>query len=780
MSKRIRSITLESFKGATNPVTIDFDPSKPTVLIFGENGTGKSTIVDGIDFVCNEEYGSIDDRSVSGSKADLLASLGDNIANLKITLDYAGDTWSGTIGHGKRPSSSGGTGDKPKAKILRRNEILQIVDGQPKERYEALRSFIEVPSTENNEKTLREAIRTIEDKLNEAVRSSGQADTHLKDLWVAEGMPGEDYTKWGMSTSAADVSSLKATAEHLGTIISKMGNCLSAYDSLLQAKSSATESEDSFKKAHEAFEAIEEGIKGYEKDIIDVLQEAKKFISKYPAIDSCPVCEKTNTSDELLKKLDDRLNKMGDIIKAKSSLESAKKNFESKKQIQTTREKDWVDRVKELAIISRDSSIPEIASLEINWDSFAPFFNEIENSEVRLKLATQLYNQLLSCKGSLEEGKRRLDKEINQHNAIRTYYETIQKKEKQAVKFQGQLKKLKQLHELMEKERKAYVENELSSISGEVDSLYVKVHPNEGLGKVKFSLDPKFIGSMEFTGEFQGRPDIQPQAYYSESHLDTLGICVFLALAKKYSDENAIVVLDDVITSIDQAHMTRFMQMLHDEAASFNQMIITTHYRPWKDRYKYSGGPSGEVQLIELLHWSHPRGIRHTKAKLSVEELNEYLEEEKYDRQVVSSKAGILLEGLIDHIALCYGCRLPRKAVPDYTLGELVDSINKKLKGSLRIQKAQEDGKAAEITLESLLDEIASLTWIRNKVGCHFNVSGMDISDTDVKHFGALTVGLANVLICANCGELPHRNQSGSFWQCKCGKNIMHPLMMPT
>ena len=73
---------------------------------------------------------------------------------------------------------------------------------------------------------------------------------------------------------------------------------------------------------------------------------------------------------------------------------------------------------------------------------------------------------------------------------------------------------------------------------------------------------------------------------------------MFLALAKHFIDANTVVVLDDVVTSIDQAHMERFMNLLHDEAANFNQLIITTHYRPWRDRYRYAKGPAANVQLI--------------------------------------------------------------------------------------------------------------------------------------------------------------------------------------
>jgi len=180
--------------------------------------------------------------------------------------------------------------------------------------------------------------------------------------------------------------------------------------------------------------------------------------------------------------------------------------------------------------------------------------------------------------------------------------------------------------------------------------------------------------------------------------------------------------------------MTRFIDMLHDEADNFNQLIITTHYRPWKDRYKYYGGPTANVQLIELLHWSHPRGIRHTKAKLSVEELENYLHDDKFERNIVANKAGILLEGLIDHIALRYNCKLPRRAEPNYTLGDLLSSVESKLKKALSVHKRQKDGTFIPSSQEPILEKIKALSWIRNEVGCHLRLDN-NTSDIEVKKF---------------------------------------------
>jgi predicted ATP-binding protein involved in virulence len=60
---KLKSITLSDFRGATQLTTISFG-EEPISLIFGENGTGKSTIIDAFDLVCNEKIGSLADYSM--------------------------------------------------------------------------------------------------------------------------------------------------------------------------------------------------------------------------------------------------------------------------------------------------------------------------------------------------------------------------------------------------------------------------------------------------------------------------------------------------------------------------------------------------------------------------------------------------------------------------------------------------------------------------------------------------------------------------------------------
>jgi hypothetical protein len=257
-------------------------------------------------------------------------------------------------------------------------------------------------------------------------------------------------------------------------------------------------------------------------------------------------------------------------------------------------------------------------------------------------------------------------------------------------------------------------------------------------------------------------------------------VCIFLALVKHFKDSDTVVVLDDVVTSADQAHMERFIRVLHDEAIHFNQLIITTHYRPGRDKYVFARGPAANIQLLELPHWSLSRRIRHSRTKLSAEELLDHTKAEPIDRQIVASKAGILLESLLDHIALLYRCRLPRQTEPNYSLGELMDCMGKRLRKAISIQQIADDGSLGSVlALQPILEVLGGMTWIRNQVGCHWNVAGMSVPDNEVALLAERTIQLAEALVCDDCGELARRDNSGTYWECRCGRKRLSPLTNP-
>jgi hypothetical protein len=426
------------------------------------------------------------------------------------------------------------------------------------------------------------------------------------------------------------------------------------------------------------------------------------------------------------------------------------------------------------------SALAHISALNIKWDNFNELLN-IRDNTVQIEQNAREFSKVTQpCRQPLSEQKRSAQKSIDQRNAVKGHWGTHKEKLQSAFELEQLLKKIETALEIVSRQRKDYVEEVLAAISDEVERLYTSLHPGEGIGKVRFYLKPKAIGSLELDAQFQQIPDVPPQAYYSESHLDTLGICVFLALSKHFVTEDTIIILDDVVTSVDGPHLDRFMKLLHAESGNFNQVIVTTHYRRWRDSYRWAKGPTANTQVIELGPWTLLNGLQLGQFVSALDELKFALPQPAWDRQAIASKAGIVLESLLDFITLKYRCSVPRNARNEYTLGDLAHGIDSKLSKILCCRAPSKGGATkADIALKPLIDSATSAQWIRNCVGCHLHALGSEISDGDVRVLAQNVIALADSMICESCGMLPTRNTSGSFWQCNCGSLELHPLVRP-
>lgn len=89
--QRIRRLGITAFRGAIRPMQIRFRADQPIALIYGENGTGKSTIADAIDFVCNNELGSVHLRS--GTKPAHVVAATAAASDLRVELVVENHTW---------------------------------------------------------------------------------------------------------------------------------------------------------------------------------------------------------------------------------------------------------------------------------------------------------------------------------------------------------------------------------------------------------------------------------------------------------------------------------------------------------------------------------------------------------------------------------------------------------------------------------------------------------------------------------------------------------------
>jgi len=779
MKMPLQQLSVRGFRGATQLVDIAFE-DKPVVMIFGENGTGKTTIVDAIDFVCNEHAGALEGRQSTPVK-DYLPALGSKSSELQVELKWSSSTFKATLLGAK--AKVVGPASRPNAKILRRAQILEIVDAQPAKRYEAFSRFVAVPNVERSESSLRDADRTAKSDFDIAAQNVNNAREELARLYKEAGSPKPDLKTWAKCKNDTDPKDLSARVSHIDALVALVNSATGTLGTLNQMKQQASSDLEAVQSLTIDLQAAEQASDEAKSDLLTLLDFAERYLTVHDDAEQCPVCEQGIMRAQLLIRIAARKASGAQVAEANRKLGLAKKEEERAQNLLENEEKRFLAASAALANGFRGSQLVLIRNGSIEWDRFASFLGDQvpPRTPESLALAADLLARCATFDGALRSERDTVSKEIENLRAIKLQYTAALKSAKQAKQLESLSRRLSALLSIVERERKKFVDDALDSIRKRVDTLYSKLHIGENIGDIKLQLDPNRRGSLNVSSRFESERDVPPQAYYSEAHLDTLGICIFIALAEQDSSDNTLLVLDDVLTSADEAHIQRFIAMMHDEVKL--PVLITTHYRPWRDKYRYAKGPVANVQLVELLSWSKSRGIRHTKTKLEVDTLRDLLAIEPIDRQGVASKSGVLLEAALREVCLLYRCKLPLDPDGRHTLGDYLAGLDPKLRAAMKCVSVNQTGSATpgpEVTtaLKQLLEAIEATTIVRNLVGAHFNPQGMNLTDGEVREVAVATLALLDALVCKSCGELPRRNQ-GSHFTCGCKAQQLHPLTIP-
>jgi energy-coupling factor transporter ATP-binding protein EcfA2 len=120
-------------------------------------------------------------------------------------------------------------------------------------------------------------------------------------------------------------------------------------------------------------------------------------------------------------------------------------------------------------------------------------------------------------------------------------------------------------------------------------------------GKFTAKIEPEEAG-LNFEVDFYGRGTHPPLALHSEGHQDSMGLCLYLALAEHLTKGLMdLIILDDVVMSVDTDHRRELCHLL---ATSFStrQFLITTHDKTWANQLKNEGIVDSRG-TVEFYNW---------------------------------------------------------------------------------------------------------------------------------------------------------------------------------
>lgn len=754
----LESLSITGLRGVSNPLTINFNT--PFTLVFGHNGTGKTSICDAIDFLVNGDCGSLGDNSVGASKHKFWPFVGKKNSDVAVDLALSdGSSWRATISGTKPSVSASSTREIPVVKVWRRRQMMDLILAKPLERFNVIAEFIDVEAIDSSEKAVRDLQRAIDQQLQEAASKIAENYATLADQCRIAGGDEDNLLAWAETESNKSASEFDDEISAYNDLNQKLNSLISCLRELDEIKADAVKLKEGLNSANETFNQAKYSVTDGASDTLDILSEAKKYFDKQNDVDVCPLCKSAENISGLADIVSEILDTYSELTSADQNYKLAKKLHDDNKAKETDQNNIKEKTLAELTQCLEGFKYENERLADLNSALATPVNIEIE-------IVNEIHTELSAHRDSLHRSKGFRDTIEAAYNQYQSNLES--QKNNNVLK-----PKIDRLLEIHEAKRKAFIDDILASIADEVGRLYEFIHPGEGLDKISLQLDPKKRSSLDITSTFLNK-DAPPGAYFSNSHLDSLGLCILLALAKRESPEDTILILDDVLGSIDEPHADRIIRLIYAESSNFMHTLVTTHYQRWHAKIGTGHLKADNCELIELEEWSPALGVLiRSSARSQVERLRDCIIHRPNEPEQIAQQAGYLLEMVLDWLVSKYELSIPKRR---NTANDYICALKEKYSKQLKVKKKQDDDSYVETELGQIIADLRNFIQIRNIVGAHFNELASHLTGSDSLQFGEKVLELCDLVICKQDG-FPNKDQSDHI--CTPSESIrLYPLRM--
>jgi energy-coupling factor transporter ATP-binding protein EcfA2 len=603
MPERIERILLRHFRGATGQTDLRLDPDKPVVVIYGENGAGKSTLIDAIDFVCNRAVGSLGDRSGANPRQHL-AAVGHTPREMSVEITCGVRTWEGCLEGGEVRVD--GLDSPPIALVLRRRRLLQLGEDKPGERYKVVQQFVDVAGVEQAEQELDKAARGARAADRNAAERRQKADQELEGLWQDHGrpgVPGRSAVQWARDLAAITRTNLVHERAHLETLLRCWQEAADALGRHEQAREERVCRERAL--AGVSHELSSGACGAASKDLVHFLRTTRNYLGAAGAVCSCPACEQPISPEVLRGRVEARLNALAHTLELVEQAERAARDLDRARAVEQASRAELINKGQALAVLLRSSCLDLVGSLSLPSGFYERLLASAGDAQEQLPYVHTLLDQFAHVRETLNARLERVRADLELYAAVAILLREIRTVQAEWERARMLHLRLDKALQLVRQERLGFTQQVLETTAVECNRLYSRIHPDEPLGQVQLRLERR--ASLDQKAQFGDINSVPPQAYYSESHLDTLSLCVFLAVAHHFTQGTAILLLDDVFASVDGAHLKRLTALFEEQGVCFDQVIITTHSRAWRNHL--AATTPTNVQLIELAPWTLQHGV---------------------------------------------------------------------------------------------------------------------------------------------------------------------------
>lgn len=306
--------------------------------------------------------------------------------------------------------------------------------------------------------------------------------------------------------------------------------------------------------------------------------------------------------------------------------------------------------------------------------------------------------------------------------------------------------------------------------------LYRQLHR---LDEDKFTakIEPEGAG-LNLEVDFYGRGTHPPHALHSEGHQDSMGLCLYLALAERLTEGLIdLTILDDVVMSVDADHRRDLCCLLATHFPS-RQFLITTHDKTWANQLKSEGvvSPRGSV---EFYNWHIDTGPQVNYEVDMWERIEADLE-----KNDVPSAAARLRRGAEEFFGMvCDSLQasVTYKMNARWELGDFQPSAMRQYRALLKQAKkaAQSWGDEERFDMLQELDSTVGPIYTRSNAeqwavnaNVHYN-NWANFGEKDFRPVVETFQDLYGLFVCSSCGgvlRLAITGMTPVSVRCNCGK----------
>jgi len=794
----LREIRAEGFRGIRSGPVLQVGPDG--LLLLGDNGVGKTSWVDAIEKPLTGKCSSVEtgDQTLSWARhgAHILS---DDPPRVSLIFSDGGSdyevglhTESGALPPGMRALLSAA---KHCSFILRRRTLLDFINAKPQDRYQVLGSFLNLARYEFFEKGLKGiqsslngqiAARVDEvQRLEAALRvklvvpvssplDSGKILERLTRLFDDAGLAGvDDFSQiTGRNKEASDlmdafgdvlrrgrVSALAQQCEGLASVAS----IIAAAQELLFAANTSSAEEHSLEGVFYA----------------EVLSQGLKWIG-VDKLTNCPLCESPIDIASVRRSVERRLASHDKLIQLRAAVAQAKsalagavsRHLQAFEQVASEwpHAMDGVPTVLSECVTALRGVNTTLASSS-SADQFARVLDEINALECDT-VRGMLIDAVNHGKAGFPDQDRYalLFAARDAGVASEGSHPRLEALGVDLRQLQSDVEQIVRVIDHAEAGRKAAVQALINRVGGTADSFFQQIHPGEKIGAPSLEVTERGTGSLSLTSEFHGRRG-DPRGYYSEGHLDSLGLCLFLAIRRLHHNQHPelkLLVLDDVLHSVDGEHRLRTARLIIKEFGD-HQIVITTHDRIWFENLKQLTRERNFTHQ-KVMSWSVDAG----PAISNYEAEHEWLVSSAGQAAPTATRiisAGRILEETLQNLCNNLSVSVPYRLRGDYTIEPLWNSfLSFAKKHTGFVSAARED-----------LDRIEEIRAVRNFAGAHWNEWAQQLTGAEAEEFCRSVLGLRSLTYCESCGGFIERiTQLDRVWSCRKEHLRYEPKVAPS